>query len=120
MGMDKISVPSVQDSSDKEDEKTCLVMLPYIWKFPLLFKRKLMEIINISFDVQLRLRCVFTFFKVKNYLTLKCRSSLFIVSNLVHKSVCKCDTDTIHIGENERRMELIYIRASEHTNISAE
>jgi hypothetical protein len=112
--VDKKSVPNLQNSADEEG-KTYLIMIPYIGKSSLLFKRKLMEIIKSSFDVQLR--CVFTSFKVKNYFSLKCPGSAFLASNVVYKYTCQCDTDTVYIGETERH---IGVRAAEHLDISSE
>ena len=58
---------------------------------------------------------MFSSFKVKNFFSLKCRSSPFLAANLVYQFTCQCDTDTTYIGETNRH---IGIRAGEHLDLT--
>ena len=65
----------------------------------------------------INLRIVFTTFKVKNYFSLKCRSPLPLLANVIYKFQCLCDTDCIYIGKTIRHLAT---RVKEHgTSASA-
>ena len=83
------------------------------WDKRCLFKQKISELVKKSYDVNIK--CVFNSFKVKNYFSLKCRSSPFLATNLVYKFTCQCDTDITYIGETNRH---IGVRAREHLDLS--
>ena len=103
------STPVINEDKDK----SYMLMIPYVGKPSLIFKQKISELVKKSYDVNLR--CVFNSFKVKNYFSLKCRSSPFLATNLVYKFTCQCDTDITYIGETNRH---IGIRAGEHLDLS--
>ena len=88
-------------------------MIPYVGKPSMIFKQKMSQIVKEMYDV--KLRCVFTSFKVKDYFSLKCPSSPFLVSDVVYKFTCQCDTDTFYLGETDR---LIGIRGNEHLDLN--
>ena len=88
-------------------------MIPYVGKPSLIFKQKISELVKKSYDVDVR--CVFNSLKVKNYFSLKCRSSPFLATNLVYKFTCQYDTDITYIGETNHR---IGVRAGEHIDLS--
>ena len=62
-------------------------------------------------------KCAYTSCKVKNYFSLKCPSSPYLASNVVYKYTCRCDTDTVYIGETKIH---IGTRAGQHLDIQAE
>ena len=84
-------------------------MIPFIGKPSLIFKRKICEIFKQAYDVELS--CVFGSFKVKNYFSLKCQSSPYLISNVTYKYTCQRDADAFYIGETCRH---IGMRAEEH------
>jgi hypothetical protein len=96
-------------------EMSYLLMIPYVGKPSLIFKRKMTEIVRDIFDV--KLRCAYTSCKVKNYFSLKCPSSPYLASNVVYKYTCRCDTDTVYIGETKIH---IGTRAGQHMDIQAD
>ena len=96
-------------------EKSYLLMIPYVGKPSLICKRKMTEIVQDTFDV--KLRCTYTSCKVKSYFLLKCPSSPYLASNVVYKYTCRCDTDTVYIGETKIH---IGTRAGQHLDIQAE
>ena len=60
---------------------------------------------------------VFTSLKVKNYFSLKCRTPLPLVANVVYKFQCLRDADCIYIGKTMRHLAM---RVGEHgTSASA-
>ena len=77
-------------------------MIPYVGKPSLIIKQKMSELVKEMYDV--KLKCVFTSFKVNDYFTLKCRSSPFLVSDVVYKFTCQCDTDKFYLGETDRHI----------------
>ena len=60
---------------------------------------------------------MYTSCKVKNYFSLKCPSSPYLASNVVYKYTCRCDADTVYIGETKIH---IGTRAGQHMDIQAE
>ena len=78
----------------------------------MIFKQKMSELVKEMYDA--KLKCVFTSFKVKGYFSLKCRSSKFLVSDVVYKFTCQCDTDMFYLGETDRH---IGIRGGEHLDL---
>ena len=87
-------------------------MIPYVGKPSLIFKKKMSEIVKEMYDV--KLKCVFTSFKVKDYFSLKCRSSPFLASDVVYEFTCQCDTDKFYLGETDRH---IGIWGGEHLDL---
>ena len=67
--------PQNESQNDTVDaEKSYLLMIPYVGKPSLIFKRNMTEIVKDAFDV--KLRCAYTSYKVKNYFSLKCPSMM--------------------------------------------
>ena len=108
--------PQNESQNDTVDaEKSYLLMIPYVGKPSLIFKRKMTEIVKDAFDV--KLRCAYTSYKIKNYFSLKCPSPSYLASNVVYKYTCRCDTDAVYIGETKIH---IGTRAEAHMDIQAE
>ena len=74
---------SIQNSKIKEDRVETIFFIPYIGLPSIIFSRKLKELFKkyYCFDI----RIVFTPFKVKNYFSLKCRTPLPLLANVVYK-----------------------------------
>ena len=104
-------------SDDKEDEpvflKRYILKVPYIGKASIHFKRKITELVQRQFDV--KLSCVYSSCKIRDYFSLKCKSHPFLVSNVVYKFTCQSDSDQFYIGETARH---IGTRAGEHLDLS--
>ena len=103
------------DESEKAFEKTYLLMIPCVGKPSLIFKQKMSELVKEMYDV--KIKYVFTSLKVKDYFSLKRRSSLFLLSDSVYKFTCQCDTHKFYFGETDRH---IGIRGGEKASISCE
>lgn len=54
---------------------------------------------------------VFNTFKVSNYFSLKCQTPKQLLSNVVYKYTCLCDTNITYIGKTKRHMA---VRILEH------
>ena len=103
------------DSKVKDDGVETLFFTPYIGLPSIIFTRKLKSLFKKYYGIDLRI--VFTTFKVKNYFSLKCRSPLPLVANVVYKFQGLCDTDCIYIGKTMRHLAT---RVKEHgTSASA-
>ena len=108
----------VSVSGDNEEDepvflKRYVLKVPYIGKASYSFKRKITELVQKEFEV--KLSCVFSSCKIKDYFSLKCKSHPFLVSNVVYKFTCQSDSDQFYIGETARH---IGTRAGEHLDLS--
>ena len=99
----------------EKTEHKYIIKIPYIGKPSINFKRRITELAKQAYDIDLS--CVFTSFKVKDYFSLKCKSSPFLKSNVVYKFTCQSDSDIIYIGETERH---IGIRVGEHLDLQSD
>ena len=97
------------ESVSEEENKRYILLIPFIGKPSLIFKRKMCEIFKQAYDVELS--CVYGSFKVKNYFSLKCQSSPYLISNVTYKYTCQRDADAFYIGETGRH---IGVRSEEH------
>ena len=99
----------------KEDGIETLFFVPYIGLPSAIFSKKLKAIFKKYYGIDLKI--VFTSFKVKNYFSLKCRTPLPLMANVVYKFQCLRDADCIYIGKTMRHLA---IRVKEHgTSASA-
>ena len=105
----KQSNSPLNESVPDDENKRYILLIPFIGKPSLIFKRKICEIFKQAYDVELS--CVFGSFKVKNYFSLKCQSSPYLISNVTYKYTCQRDADAFYIGETCRH---IGMRAEEH------
>ena len=86
-----------------------IFFIPYIGLQSIIFSRKLKELFKKYYCIDIRV--VFTSFKVKNYFSLKCRTPLPLLANVVYKFKCLCNANNIYIGKTIRHLAT---RAKEH------
>ena len=70
------------------------------------------------------LRIVYTSFKVKDYFSLKCRTPLPVLSNVVYKFQCLRDANNVYIGKTMRHLatrvrEHEYVGSAIHSHLLA-
>ena len=75
----------------------------------MIFGRKLRELFKKYYCVEIRI--VYTSFKVKDYFSLKCRTPLPVLANVVYKFQCLCDANKVYIGKTMRHLAT---RVKEH------
>ena len=105
---------SIQNSKIKEDRVETIFFISYIGLPSIIFSRKLKELLQKYYCIDIRI--VFTFFKVKNYLSLKCRTRLPLLANVVYKFKCLRDSNNIYIGKTIRHLAT---RVREHGTSSS-
>ena len=115
----KEAVPTVHNSDvsltdDDDNVKKYVLVIPFVGKPSLLFKKQLTQIFKDCLDVHLRV--VFNSFKVKSYFSLKSRTPSFLSGNVVYKYTCQRDAAQFYVGETTR---YLIERAGEHLNLSA-
>ena len=93
---------SIQNSKIKEDRVETIFFIPYIGLPSIIFSRKLKELFKKYYCIDIRI--VFTSFKVKNYFSLKCRTPLPLLANVVYKFKCLRDANNIYIGKTIRHL----------------
>ena len=99
----------------KEDGVETLFFIPYIGLPSAILSKKLKAIFKKYYGIDIRI--VFTSFKVKNYFSLKCRTPLPLMANIVYKFQCLRDADCTYIGKTMRHLAT---RVKEHgTSASA-
>lgn len=97
------------------DEKVeTMFFVPYIGLPSVIFGRKLRELIRKYYGIDVRI--VFTTFKVKNYFSLKCRTPLPLLANIVYTYKCLRDANNVYIGKTMRHLAT---RVKEHGNSSS-
>ena len=100
---------SLTSMSSDDESKFYVIVIPFVGKPSLLFKKRLASIFKDCLDVTVR--SVFDSFKVKNYFSLKSKTPAYLISNVVYKYTCQCDTGVSYIGETKCH---IIKRADEH------
>ena len=83
----------------------------------MIFGRKIKELIKKYYGINVRV--VYTSFKVKNYFSLKCKSPLSLLANVVYKFQCLHDVDTTYIGKTKRHLATRVKEHGHHTSTSA-
>ena len=86
----------------KDDKVETIFCIPYIGLPSVIFGRKLRVIFKKYYCIDVKI--VFTSFKVKNYFSLKCRTPLPLLANVVYKFTCLRDANTIYIGKTSRHL----------------
>ena len=79
----------------------------------MLLKRRLSKLVKQTCNV--KLTCVFESCKVGRYFSLKCKSSQYLVSNVVYMFKCQHDDGQFYIGETKRHLGT---RIAEHLDLS--
>ena len=88
-------------NSQKQDENKIIIKIPFIGKSSLILKKSLSKIfkkLNANVDI------VYSSYKVKNYLSLKCVTPRFMKSNAVYKFTCSRDASRFYIGKTKRHL----------------
>ena len=101
---------STQNSKIKDDRVETIFFIPYIGLPPIIFSRKLKELFKKKYYC-IDIRVVFTSFKVKNYFSLKCRTPLPLLANVVYKFRCLHDANNVYIGKT---IQHLATRVKEH------
>ena len=101
----------VEDTRLLQDVVETLFLIPYIGLPSVIFGRKLREIFKRYYAIDIRI--VLTSFKVWNYFSLKCRTPLALLANVVYKFQCSCDKNKVYIGKTVRHLAT---RIKEHGN----
>ena len=92
----------VEDKWILEDTVEALFSMPYFGLPLVIFGRKLGEIFKSYYATDVMI--VFTSFKFQNYFSLKCRTPLTLLANVVYLSKCSCDTNKIYVGKTMRHL----------------
>ena len=100
---------SIQNSKIKEDRIETTFFIPYIGLPSIIFSWKLKELLKKYYCIDIRI--VFTSFKVKNYFSLKSRTPLPLLANVVYKFKCLSNANNIYIGKTIRHLAT---RVKEH------
>ena len=95
----------------KEDGVEILFSIPYIGLPSVIFGRKIRESFKNMFGVDVRV--TYSSFKVKNYFSLKCRTPLPLLANVVYRFQCPHDVDKVYIGKTRRHLAT---RVKEHAH----
>ena len=109
-------INNVSDNSDDDDDnvRRYILVIPFVGKPSLVFKKQLIKIFKEGLDIDLR--CVFNSCKVKTYFSLKSRTPSFLAGNVVYRYTCQHDATQSYIGETTR---YLIERAGEHLDLNA-
>ena len=94
-----------------EDRIETLFFIPYIGLPSVVFGRKLRELFKKYYAIDIRI--VYSSFKVKNYFSLKCRTPLPLLANVVYQYSCLRDANLAYIGKTSRHLTT---RVKEHSS----
>ena len=92
------------------DKVETIFVLPYIGLPSVIFGRKIKDLLIRNYGIEVKV--VYTTFKVKNYFSLKCRTPLPLLANVVYKFNCSRDADLSYIGKTKRHL---VTRVREHS-----
>ena len=98
----------------KVDRVETIFFIPYIGLPSIIFNWKLKELLKIYYCIGTRV--VFTSFKVRNYSSLKCRTPLLLLANVVYKFKCLRNANNTYIGKIIRHLAT---RVREHGTSSS-
>ena len=96
------------------DKVETIFVVPYIGLPSIIFGRKIRDLLIRNYGIDVRV--VYTTFKVKNYFSLKCRTPLSLVANVVYKFNCLRDANVSYIGKTKRHLAT---RVREHRNTAS-
>ena len=99
-------------TTDESDEDTVILKVPYLGEISYEFSKKLKVLIGNKFNVKVRV--VFTSFKVGQYFSLKCKTPLILLSDVVYKFSCQRDATVTYIGKTKRHL---ITRVNEHLTL---
>ena len=107
---DKLSVSDTQ-------ERFYVMKVPFIGKPSIVFKQRFLRLVRKISTCRVNVAIVFQTCKVKDFFSLKSKSSSYLTANCVYKFTCQRDSDMFYIGQTSRHLG---IRAKEHLNIQTE
>ncbi len=93
-----------------EDRVETLFFIPYFGLPSLVFGRKLKGLLNTYYNTDMKV--IYTSFKVKNYFSVKPRTPLPLLANVVYKFKSLCDANNTYIGKTLRHLAT---RVKEHS-----
>ena len=97
-----------------EDRVETIFLVPYVGLPSVIFGRKLKDLFKKYYCIDIKI--VFTSFKVKNYFSLKSRTPLPLLANVVYKFNCMRDANITYIGKTLRHLA---VRVKEHGTSSS-
>jgi len=89
-------------SQVNEERVETLFVVPYIGQASVTFGNKLRKLFKSELFIDIRI--VYTSFKVKDYFSLKCRTPLPLVANVIYKFQCSRDANLTYIGKTKRHL----------------
>ena len=113
--LDKFMNRSILDeSSDSSDtQRQCVLLkLPFVGEASYDLSKRLKCLIGDAFNVNVRV--VFTTCKIGSYFSLKCKTPLSLLSNVVYEFSCQRDAGITYIGETKRNL---ITRVGEHLSV---
>ena len=100
---------SPTNPKDDDCDDFTVFKIPFIGEHSYAFGKKIKKMFEpIS---RIKVRIVYTSFKVRNYFSLKCKTPKQLLSNVVYKFTCQQDADVSYIGETKRHL---ITRVKEH------
>ena len=79
-----------------------IFVVPYIGQASVIFGNKLCKLFKTRFLIDIKI--VYTTFKIKNYFSLKCRTPLPLLANVVYRFQCSRDVNLTYIGKTKRHL----------------
>jgi len=111
----KTNTLNVDSNCSEEDLPTVLLSVPFFGKSSVRFGRNLTAIISNKFNV--RVRVVYSTFKLKSYFRLKSLSPFYLLSNVVYQYKCMNDScSDSYVGYTTRHL---FERCNEHLDLSS-
>ena len=92
----------ISNNKVKEDGVETIFSIPFVGKPSITFGRKIRELFKTNYGINVRI--VYTSFKVGNYFSLKCRTPLPLMANVVYKFRCLCDIGKTYVGKTKRHL----------------
>ena len=105
---------TVSNAKIVEEKVETIFFVPYVGLPSMIFGRKIRELLSRNYGIDVRI--VYSTFKVKNYFSLKCRTPLPLLANVVYKFNCLRDANVSYIGKTKRHL---VTRVREHSNTAS-
>ena len=97
-----------------EDKVETIFFVPYVGLPSVIFGRKVRDLLMRNYGINVKI--VYTTFKVKNYFSLKCRTPLPLLANVVYRFTCLRYADISYIGKTKRHLVTrVRARVEEHS-----
>ena len=93
--LERVLKPNTSQFDDSDSTMFSIMCVPYYGSASLKFSKHLSNIIADRFDIDIKV--VYSTFKVKNYLGLKCKTPLLLLSNVIYKYECVANTHISYI-----------------------